>query len=63
MEKPFYKRKAFWTLIVTIVTALSAYFAVGCTAQYVTRTKGVHIDTIDRQICTHTKSHGNELHW
>lgn len=62
-QTPFWKSKKFWTLVVAIVTALSAYFAVGCTAQYVTRTHGVHIDTVDRQICTHTKTHGNEKHW
>ena len=60
---PFYKSKKFWTLIIAIITAFSAYFAVGCSAQYVTRTRGVHIDTIERQICTHSKNHSNELHW
>lgn len=64
MEKiPFYKSKKFWTLIIAIITALSAYFAVGCSAQLVTRVHGVHIDTVDRQVCTHTKNHQNELHW
>lgn len=62
-QTPFYKSKKFWTLVVAIVTALSAYFAVSCTAQYVTRTHGVHIDTVDRQICTHTKDHENATHW
>lgn len=60
---PFYKSKKFWTLVITIVIALLAYLAVGCTAQYVQRTHGVHIDTIDRQICSHTKNHSDELHW
>ena len=60
---PFYKSKKFWTLVVAIVTALSAYFAVGCTSQYVMRTHGVHIDTVDRQICAHTKNHENATHW
>ena len=60
---PFYKSKKFWTLVAAIVTALSAYFVVGCTAQYVTRTKGVHVDTIERQFCTHSKNHPNVLHW
>ena len=62
-QTPFYKSKKFWTFIAAIVAAFSAFFAVGCSAQYASRIHGVHIDTVDLQICTHSKTHGYEKHW
>lgn len=32
MEKvPFYRKKSFWTMLISILTALSVYFAASCT--------------------------------
>lgn len=60
--KSLIKSKKFWTLVIAIVTALSAFFLSACSAQYISRTKGVHIDTVERTICTHSKNHANDLH-
>lgn len=47
MEKtPFYRTKAFWTLLASIIAALAAYFTVSCSyAQKIFR-HGIHCDTV-----------------
>lgn len=40
------KNKAFWTLIASIVAALSAFFLASCSAQAKVNRSGVHIDTV-----------------
>ena len=38
MEKvPFYRKKSFWTLLISILTALSVYFAASCTRKVLYR--------------------------
>lgn len=46
VKQPFYKSKAFWTLISSIVAALSAFFLASCSAQAKVARTGVHIDTV-----------------
>ena len=43
---PFYKSKAFWTLVSSIVAALAAFFLSSCAAQARMQRSGVHIDTV-----------------
>lgn len=43
---PWYKSKAFWTLVASIVAALSAFFVASCSAQAKVYRNGVHIDTV-----------------
>ena len=45
-KTPFYKSKAFWTLVSSIVAALAAFFLSSCSAQAKIRRSGVHIDTV-----------------
>jgi len=45
-KTPFYKSKAFWTLISSIVAALSAFFLASCSAQAKVARTGIHIDTV-----------------
>lgn len=45
-KQPFYKSKAFWTLISSIVAALAAFFLASCSAQARLQRSGVHIDTV-----------------
>lgn len=45
-KQPFYKSKAFWTLISSIIAALSAFFLASCSAQAKVARVGVHIDTV-----------------
>lgn len=45
-KQPFYKSKAFWTLISSIVAALAAFFLASCSAQARMQRSGVHIDTV-----------------
>jgi len=45
-KQPFYKSKAFWTLISSIVAALAAFFLASCSAQARVQRSGVHIDTV-----------------
>lgn len=48
MEKvPFYRKKSFWTLLISILTALSVYFAASCGRNVVYRSSGVHCDTVE----------------
>lgn len=56
MEKvPFYRKKAFWTLLISILTALSVYFAASCTRKVVYRTSGIHCDTVQVQVKSNLK--------
>ena len=45
-KQPFYKSKAFWTLVSSIVAALAAFFLASCSAQARMQRSGVHIDTV-----------------
>lgn len=52
-KQPFYKSKAFWThvssiiaLVLSIIAALSAFFLASCSAQAKVARTGVHIDTV-----------------
>lgn len=56
MEKvPFYRKKAFWTMLISILTALSVYFAASCTRKVVYHSSGVHCDTVDVNIQSNLK--------
>lgn len=47
MEKtPFYRNKAFWTLITSIIAALAAYFTVSCSYSQKIFRSGIHHDTV-----------------
>ena len=47
MEKtPFYRTKAFWTLITSIIAALAAYFTVSCSYSQKVFRSGIHHDTV-----------------
>lgn len=47
MEKtPFYRNKAFWTLITSIIAALAAYFTVSCSYSQKLFRHGIHHDTV-----------------
>lgn len=46
IKEPFYKSKAFWTLVSSIVAALAAFFLSSCSAQAKVVRTGVHIDTV-----------------
>lgn len=45
-KQPFYKSKAFWTLVASIVAALSAFFMASCSALAKVQRNGVHTDTV-----------------
>ena len=45
-KPPFYKSKAFWTLISSIIAALATFFLSSCAAQARMQRSGVHIDTV-----------------
>ena len=45
-KQPFYKSKAFWTLVSSIIAALSAFFLASCSAQARMQRSGIHIDTV-----------------
>lgn len=45
-RQPFYKSKAFWTLVSSIIAALAAFFLASCSAQARMQRSGVHIDTV-----------------
>lgn len=56
MEKvPFYRKKSFWTMLISILTALSVYLAASCTRKLVYRTSGVHCDTVQLDIRSNLK--------
>ena len=47
MEKtPFYRTKAFWTLVASMIAALAAYFTVSCSYTQKIIRHGVHHDTV-----------------
>lgn len=47
MEKtPFYRTKAFWTLIASIIAAFAAYFTVSCSYSQKLFRHGIHHDTV-----------------
>lgn len=45
-KHPFYKSKAFWTLVSSIIAALATFFLSSCSAQAKVFRNGVHIDTV-----------------
>jgi hypothetical protein len=45
-KQPFYRSKAFWTLISSIIAALAAFFLSSCSAQARVQRNGIHIDTV-----------------
>lgn len=56
MEKvPFYRKKSFWTMLISILTALSVYFAASCTRKLVYRSSGVHCDTVQLDVRSNLK--------
>lgn len=44
--KNLLRSKAFWTLVASIIAALSAFFLAGCATQAKVNRSGVHIDTV-----------------
>lgn len=47
MEKtPFYRTKAFWTFIASIIAAFAAYFTVSCSYSQKVFRHGIHYDTV-----------------
>lgn len=47
MEKtPFYRTKAFWTLVTSMIAALAAYFTVSCSYSQKIFRHGIHHDTV-----------------
>lgn len=55
IKKPFYRSKAFWTLVSSIVAALSAFFLTSCFAQGKMKRSGVHIDTVSVEYIIRSK--------
>lgn len=70
MEKtPFYRTKAFWTLVASIIAALAAYFTVSCSYSRRVFRHGVHHDTVrveskikSRDLSCLTKNLGTPSH-
>lgn len=70
MEKtPFYRSKAFWTLVTSIIAALAAYFTVSCSYSQKVFRHGVHHDTVkvesvlkSRNLSCLTKNLGTPSH-
>lgn len=52
---PFYRKKSFWTLLISILTALSVYFAASCTRKFVYRASGIHCDTVEVDVRSNLK--------
>ena len=46
IKQPFYRSKAFWTLVSSVVAALAAFFLSSCSAQARVQRSGVHVDTV-----------------
>lgn len=56
MEKvPFYRKKSFWTMLISILTALSVYFATSCTRKVVYHSSGFHCDTVEVEVRSNLK--------
>lgn len=56
MEKvPFYRKKSFWTMLISILTALSVYFAASCTRKVVYRSAGIRCDTVEVEVRSNLK--------
>lgn len=56
MEKvPFYRKKSFWTLLISILTALSVYFSTSCSRKVVYRSSGIHCDTVEVDVRSNLK--------
>lgn len=56
MEKvPFYRKKSFWTMLISILTALSVYFAASCSRKVVFHSSGVHCDTVKVDVRSNLK--------
>lgn len=56
MEKvPFYRKKSFWTLLISILTALSVYFGASCTRKVIYRSSGIHCDTVEVDLRSNLK--------
>ena len=56
MEKvPFYRKKSFWTMLMSILAALSIYFAESCTRKMFYRSSGVHCDTVQLDVRSNLK--------
>lgn len=56
MEKvPFYRKKSFWTLLISILTALSVYFGASCTRKVLYRSSGIHCDTVEVDVRSNLK--------
>lgn len=70
MEKtPFYRNKAFWTLVTSIIAALAAYFTVSCSYSHKVFRNGIHHDTVrieskikSRDLSCSTKNLGTPSH-
>lgn len=70
MEKtPFYRTKAFWTLVTSMIAALAAYFTVSCSYSQKIFRHGVHHDTVkieatikSRNLSCLTKNLGTPSH-
>lgn len=57
MEKtPFYRIKAFWTLLASIIAALAAYFTVSCSYSQKVFRHGIHCDTVKIQSTIKSRS-------
>lgn len=52
---PFYRKKNFWTLLISILTALSVYFAASCNRKVVYRSSGIHCDTVQFDLRSNLK--------
>lgn len=52
---PFYRKKSFWTMLISFLTALSVYFAASCTRKVVYRSSGIHCDTVNVDIRSNLK--------
>lgn len=56
MERvPFYRKKSFWTLLISILTALSVYFGASCTRKVLYRSSGIHCDTVEVDVRSNLK--------
>ena len=52
---PFYRKKSFWTLLISILTALSVYFAASCSRKVFYRSSGIHCDTVEVDVRSNLK--------